>query len=87
MTTTTSQSYKQQLGSLSLMSTWSDTTIQEKVESWNWNASVFEIYDEIRDWHEQDIKNVLTYAYYYFDQDQMINELHNFLIGWGVKES
>lgn len=87
MTTTTSQHKQQQLGSLSLMSTNTHDKVHDKVKSWNWNANVFEIYDEIRDWHEQDIKNVLTYAYYYFNQDQMINELHNFLTGWGVEES
>ena len=61
--------------------------VHDTVESWNWNMNIFEIYDEIREWHEHDIKNVLTYAYHFFDQDQPINELHAHLIGWSVNEN
>lgn len=77
------------LGSKPLLT--QDKTVQHVVESWNWNLSIFEIYDEIRDWKEHDIKNVLTYAYHFFGDnkggDTMINELHVHLIGWGVMEN
>ena len=61
-------------------------TVQAKVEEWNWNANIFEIYDEVRDWCEHDQKNVLKYAYWFFNEDKMINELFSHLIGWGVIE-
>jgi len=64
-----------------------DKTVQDTVESWNWNMNIFEIFDEIREWREHDIKNVLTYAYYYFNEDQQINDLHSHLIGWSVNEN
>jgi len=64
-----------------------DNTVHDTVESWNWNLNIFEIYDEIREWREHDIKNVLTYAYYYFNEDSMINDLHSHLIGWSVNEN
>jgi hypothetical protein len=76
-----------QVGSRIILSTYRDQTIQDVVESWNWNLNIFEIFDEIRDWREHDIKNVLTYAYYYFDEDNMINDLHSHLIGGGVQDS
>lgn len=78
---------QKKLGKQTIRSTWSDTTIQEKVESWNWNANIFEIYDEIRDWNDQDKSNVLQFAYKYFDKDTMINELHSHLIGVGVEDA
>ena len=64
-----------------------DMTVNDKVESWNWNANIFEIYDEIRDWSPHDQKNVLKHAYYFFNKDKMINELHSFLVGWSVEET
>lgn len=77
---------QKKLGKKTIRSVWSDTTIQDKVESWNWNANVFEIYDEIRDWDEQDKSNVLQYAWRFFDKDKMINELHVHLCGCSVDE-
>lgn len=77
---------QKKLGKKTIRSSWSDTTIQEKVESWNWNANVFEIYDEIRDWDEQDKSNVLQYAWRFFDKDKMINELHVHLCGCSVDQ-
>lgn len=78
---------QKKLGKKSIRSTWSKTTIQEKVESWNWNANIFEIYDEIRDWSTEDVSNVLQFAYKYFNKDIMINELHSHLIGVGVEDA
>ena len=46
--------------------------------------NIFEIYDEIKEWSETDQRNVLRYAYRYFDSDVMINELANHLTGEGV---
>ena len=78
---------QKKLGKKSIRSTWSATTIQEKVESWNWNANIFEIYDEIRDWSVDDVSDVLQFAYKYFNKDNMINELHSHLIGVGVEDA
>lgn len=78
---------QKKLGKQSIRSTWSETTIKEKVESWNWNANIFEIYDEIRDWSVDDVSNVLQFAYKYFNKDNMINELHSHLIGVGVEDA
>lgn len=71
-----------------LLTNWvtSDKTVHDLVESWNWNANIFEIYDEVRDWNKHDIKATLKYAYYYFNKDKMINELHSHLVGWGVED-
>ena len=77
------------LGSRPLLS--HNKTVQDTVESWNWNLSIFEIYDEIRDWKEHDIKNVLTYAYHFFADDKggdnMIGELHSHLVGYSIDEN
>lgn len=78
---------QKKLGKKSIQSSWSNTTIQEKVESWNWNANIFEIYDEIRDWSVDDVSSVLQFAYKYFNKDMMINELHSHLIGVGVEDA
>lgn len=74
------------LGKQTLRSSWEHETVHDAVESWNWNLNVFEIYDLIRDWDNSDKKNVLRYAYRYFNKDPMINELHSFLIGWGIED-
>lgn len=76
---------QKKLAKKEIESIWNNTTVGDKVESWNWNANVFEIYDEIRDWSRHDQVNVLTYAYQYFNKDKMINELHSFLIGDSIK--
>lgn len=66
-----------------LYSTWSQKTVGEVVDSWNWNMGIFEIYDEIRDWDRRDQENVLRYAYDYFNKDKFINELASHLLGQG----
>ena len=50
--------------------------VEARVESWNWNLSIFEIYDELKDDHttEQQEK-LLKFAYRYFGKDKMILEL------------
>lgn len=50
--------------------------IESRVEGWNWNMNIFEIYDELRDGHSaQDQEDLLTFAYNYFNNDVMIKEL------------
>jgi hypothetical protein len=85
MTTTELQQVNQQmLGNRLVQSTYQKQTVHDVVESWNWNMNVFEIYDEIREWRESDQRNVLRYAYRYFNSDIMINDLANHLTGEGV---
>lgn len=72
------------LGDRLIMSTYNESTVRDTVDSWNWNMNIFEIYDEIKQWTESDQRNVLRYAYRYFDSDVMINELANHLTGEGV---
>ena len=72
------------LGNRLIRSTYQNQTVSEVVESWNWNLNIFEIYDEIKEWTETDQRNVLRYAYRYFNSDVMINELANHLTGEGV---
>ena len=85
MTTTELQQVNQQmLGNRLVLSTYNNQTVHDTVESWNWNMNIFEIYDEIKEWRESDHRNVLRYAYRYFNSDTMINELANHLTGEGV---
>ena len=50
--------------------------IESRVEGWNWNMNIFEIYDELRDGHSaKDQEDLLTFAYNYFNKDIMIKEL------------
>ena len=50
--------------------------IESRVEGWNWNMNIFEIYDELRDGHSaQDQEDLLTFAYTYFNNDVMFQEL------------
>lgn len=53
--------------------------IADEVESWNWNLSIFEIYDEVRDNPDSLNERMLTYAYHFFNKDKMIAELASFL--------
>ncbi len=64
--------------------------IVDKVESWNWNLNIFEIYDEVKDMgkygygggnasEHEDLTRLLNHAYEYFNYDQMIKELMSFL--------
>jgi len=77
----------ERLGNIPLAGwTGANITVQAKVEEWNWNANIFEIYDEVKEWNTHDQKNVLKYAYYFFNKDKMINELHSHLVGWSVDE-
>ena len=67
-----------------------DQEIKDTVESWNWNLSIFEIYDEVKDMGRygygggdtsegSDLSRLLNHAYEYFNYDQMIKELMSFL--------
>ena len=49
--------------------------VSDIIESWNWNLNIFEIYDEIRDYNDRSKEALLTYAYYFFDEDKMMKEL------------
>ena len=53
--------------------------ITAKVESWNWNASIFEIYDEVKEMPSWDQDQVIKHAYDFFNGDAMIKELASFL--------
>ena len=64
--------------------------IVDKVESWNWNLSIFEIYDEVKDMGKfgygggntsegSDLSRLLNHAYEFFKFDPMIKELMSFL--------
>ena len=61
--------------------------IVDTVESWNWNLSIFEIYDEVKDMGKfgyngsqlEDLSRILNHAYEYFNHDPMIKELMSFL--------
>lgn len=87
MTDTNLQQVNQQMLSNRLIrSTYQNQTVHDTVESWNWNMNIFEIYDEIKEWTESDQRNVLRYAYTYFNKDVMIDELASHLTGEGVKD-
>ena len=64
--------------------------IADKVESWNWNLSIFEIYDEVKEIGQygfmggqrgegSDLSRLLNHAHEYFKYDPMIKELMSFL--------
>ena len=72
------------LGARIIRSTYNENTVHDTVDAWNWNMNIFEIYDEIKEWRESDQRNVLSYAYRYFNSDVMINELATHLTGEGV---
>ena len=52
--------------------------IVAKVESWDWNLSIFEIYDEVKEMPSWDKQEVLNLAYNFFNGDKMIKELATF---------
>ena len=64
-----------------------DQEIKDRVEGWNWNLSIFEIYDEVKDMGKfgyngsqvEDLSRLLNHAYNYFNYDSMIAELMSFL--------
>ena len=64
-----------------------DQEIKDTVESWNWNLSIFEIYDEVKDMGKfgynggqtEELSRLLNHAYEYFNYDSMIAELMSFL--------
>ena len=52
--------------------------VKAKVESWNWNASIFEMYDEVKEMPSWDRQEVVSYACEFFNQDAMVKELAHF---------
>jgi len=82
--TTKLEQLRDTLGTRIIRSMYNESTVHDIVDAWNWNMNIFEIYDEIKEWREQDQRNVLRYAYRYFNSDVMINELANHLTGEGV---
>ena len=62
--------------------------VHDRVESWNWNLSIFEIYDELRDGHTaEEQEQLLTYAYNYFNEDKMIKELASFFGIYNIEDN
>lgn len=60
--------------------------VSDIIESWNWNLNIFEIYDEIRDYNDRSKEALLTYAYYFFDEDKMMKELASHLGIYSIEE-
>ena len=60
--------------------------VSDIIESWNWNLNIFEIYDEIRDYNDRSKEALLTYAYYFFDEDKMIKELASHFGIYSIEE-
>tara|TARA_Y100001973_G_C5170886_1_gene319006 strand:+ start:191 stop:484 length:294 start_codon:yes stop_codon:yes gene_type:complete len=70
-----------------------DKEIVDMVESWNWNLSIFEIYDEVKEMSmhyysgyntgnensHSDLTRLLNHAYEFFKYDKMIAELMSHL--------
>ena len=81
----TTKTLDETMGNRLITSTYRNDKVHDVVDGWNWNMNIFEIYDEIKDWRESDQRNVLRYAYVYFNKDNMIDELANHLTGEGVK--
>ena len=59
-----------------------DLEIIERVNSWNWNLNIFEIYDEIKEMsyggrysNKEDLGRLLTHAYYYFNMEDIFETL------------
>ena len=64
--------------------------IINRVEGWNWNLNIFEIYDEVKDMGKygymggqreegSDLSRLLNFAYEYFKYDKTIKELMSHL--------
>ena len=49
--------------------------VEDRVNGWNWNLNIFEIYDELQDDSAHDRAKLLAHAYHYFKQDSLIKEL------------
>ena len=60
--------------------------VESQVESWNWNLNIFEIYDEIRDYSERDQEQLLTFAYDFFNKDNMMKELASHFGIYSIEE-
>jgi hypothetical protein len=59
-----------------------DLEIIERVNSWNWNLNIFEIYDEIKEMsyggrysNKEDLGRLLTHAYHYFNMEDLFETL------------
>ena len=52
-----------------------DQEVIDRVEMWNWNMNIFEVYDEIRDEGDETIARLLAHAYQAFNEDSAIADL------------
>lgn len=84
--TTKLKQLDEELGARKILSIYGSSTVHETVDAWNWNLNIFEIYDEIKEWKDNDIRSVCKYAYRYFNKDVMFNELAYHLTGEGIKD-
>tara|TARA_R100000808_G_scaffold2055_1_gene8735 strand:+ start:14100 stop:14357 length:258 start_codon:yes stop_codon:yes gene_type:complete len=67
-----------------------DKEIEARVEGWNWNLNIFEIYDEVKEMSSyvgyrgtesshSDLTRLLNHAYEYFKYDPAMYELMSHL--------
>jgi hypothetical protein len=62
--------------------------VEARVESWNWNLSIFEIYDELKDNHtRKQQEDLLSFAYRYFNKDKMISDLADHLGIYNIEDN
>ena len=60
-----------------------DQEIIDRVDSWNWNLNIFEIYDEVKEMSygigrggtKNDLSRLLTHAYYHFNMEDIFKTL------------
>lgn len=69
-----------------------DTKIKQILEDWNWNASLFEVYDDIRSMRlmPSDLSRLMTKTYEYFNKESQIKDLAEHLrvdtSSWSVSD-
>lgn len=69
-----------------------DTKIKQILEDWNWNASLFEMYDDIRSMRlmPSDLSRLMTKTYEYFNKESQIKDLAEHLrvdtSSWSVSD-
>ena len=69
-----------------------DTKIKQLLEGWNWNASLFEMYDDIRSMRlmPSDLSRLMTKTYEYFNKESQIKDLAEHLrvdtSSWSVSD-
>jgi glycine betaine/choline ABC-type transport system substrate-binding protein len=59
--------------------------VKKLVKSWDWNQSIWEVYDEVKHYSRKDKKLILSFADHYFNDEYSLKCFRDMASYWNIE--